>query len=82
VEIPIVAEIDVENYVQKDPAVIPGAQVAWTKRYEGSDSSAVAYMKQWSNPRPTVRIQSIDVLPGKDQAGVPVVLAITAAKAQ
>ncbi len=81
-EIPVIAEIDVEHYHQKEPAVIPGAQLAWSRPYEGTDEQAVAYSKQWANPRPDVVIRSIDILPGKDKAGVPAVLAITAARGE
>jgi beta-galactosidase len=82
VEIPVMAEKDVEHYFQKTPAVIPGAQIAWVSEYPDSENSAVAYMKQWSNPRPDVTIVSLDLLPGKDNAGVPVLLALTAAQAE
>jgi beta-galactosidase len=81
-ELPILAEVDVEDYHQKSPAVIPGAQLAWIKPYEGTEYSAVAYSKQWSNPRPDVAIASIDILPGKDACGVPAVLAITTARVE
>jgi len=82
VEIPVLAEIDVEHYHQKEPAVIPGAQLAWILPYKDTDQQAVAYSKQWRNPRPDVVIQTIDILPGKDNAGVPAVLAITAAQGE
>jgi hypothetical protein len=39
----------------------------------------VAYSVQWTNPRPDAAIESIDLLPGKDKAGVPALLALTAA---
>ena len=81
-EVPIYAEIDVEDYRQKAPAAIRGAQVAWTRRYEVSDLSAVAYARQWNNPRPDAVIKSIDVVYGKERCGVPAVLAITTATAQ
>jgi hypothetical protein len=80
VEIPVLAEIDVAHYCQKTPALIPGAQMAWSRPYEGADLGAVAYSKQWNNPRPEVTIRSIDILPGRDDAGVIAVLAITAAQ--
>ena len=32
IEIPILAEVDVEDYHQKTPAIIPGAQIAWIQR--------------------------------------------------
>jgi hypothetical protein len=79
--IPIYAEIDIENYRQQDPTALPGAQIAWTRRYEGTDSYAVAYVKQWDNPRPGVPIKSLDVVYGEQKRGVPAVLAITAASA-
>jgi beta-galactosidase len=81
-EIPVRAEIDVEHYTQKTPAAIPGAQLAWTRPYESTDTSAAAYSKQWNNPRPEVEIAAVDILPGKDNVGVPAVLAITAARAR
>jgi beta-galactosidase len=81
-ELPILGEIDVEDYRQKVPATIPGAQIAWVQPYEGTEYSAVAYVKQWTNPRPDAVIASIDVLPGKDACGVPAVLAITTARAE
>ncbi len=80
VEIPVQAEVDVEDYHQKTSAIIPGAQIAWVKAYENSGFSAVAYSQQWSNPRPDVTITAIDILPGKDNCGVPAVLAITTAR--
>ncbi len=79
--VPIYAEIDIDHYVQKAPAALPGAQVAWTKPYPGTDLSAVAYSKQWNNPRPQVAIKSIDVVYGSQPRGVPALLAITAARA-
>ena len=82
IEIPIRAELDVEDYHQTSPAVIAGAQLAWVHPYEGSGFSAVAYSKQWSNPRPEIAIAAIDILPGKDNCGVPAILAITTARAE
>jgi len=78
--IPLYAEIDLENFRQKEPTPIPGAQIAWTKSYAGSDQNAVAYSKQWDNPRPNVEISSIDIEYGPDRRGVPALLAITAAR--
>ncbi len=80
-EVPIFAETDVEDYRQKTPAAIPGAQIAWTRPYEGTELSAVAYSKQWDNPRRDVAIKSIDMVYGPQQRGVPVLLAVTAASA-
>jgi beta-galactosidase len=81
VEIPVYSETDIEDYRQREPKAIPGAQVAWTRPYEGTEWTAVAYAKQWNNPRPNVPIKSLDMLYGKDRRGVPVLLAVTAATA-
>jgi beta-galactosidase len=81
--IPVYAEVTVGNYRQRTPGeAVPGAQVAWTRPYEGTDQSAVAYSVQWNNPRPGAEITGIDLLPGKDHAGVPALLALTAASAR
>ncbi|MCW8129017.1 MAG: hypothetical protein KIS92_01410 [Planctomycetota bacterium] len=79
--VPVYAEIDIHDYRQKTPAALPGAQLGWTAPYEGTDQHAVAYSMQWNNPRPDVEIKSIDVVYGEQRRGVPVVLAITTAKA-
>ena len=81
VKVPIYSEINVDNYHQETPAALPGAQIAWVKPFAGTKESAVAYSMQWNNPRPTVEIQSIDLVSGPDRRGVPVLLAVTAATA-
>jgi beta-galactosidase len=82
VNVPIIAELDVDDYRQKTPAALPGAQLGWTRKYEGSEESATAYVKQWDNPRPDVAIKSIDLVYGEHKRGVPVLLAVTAAKGE
>jgi len=82
VEIPVVSERDVDHYSQAVPAAVPGSQIAWVKKFEANDDHAVAYMTQWNNPRPGVAIATLDLLPGKDNAGVPVLLALTAARTE
>ncbi|HEY7428932.1 MAG TPA: hypothetical protein VH682_32175, partial [Gemmataceae bacterium] len=81
VDVPIYAEIDLDDYKQKTPRAIPGAQIAWTRPYEGTELSAVAYSKQWNNPRPDVEIKSLDMRYGAQPRGVPVLIAVTAATA-
>jgi hypothetical protein len=81
-DIPVYAELDIHDYRQKTPQPIPGAQLAWSAPYEGTDSSAVAYVKQWNNPRPDAEIKSLDILYGSQKRGVPAVLAITTATLQ
>ena len=80
-DIPVYAEIDLDDYHPQEPAAIPGAQIAWTKAYEGTDRTAVAYSKQWNNPRPEVPIESLDMVYGPDRRGVPALIALTAARA-
>jgi hypothetical protein len=79
--VPIYAEIDVDNYLQKTPAPVRNAQFAWINDY-GDGSSAVAYSMRWNNPHPDLEITSIDFVYGKDRRGVPALLAITAGKAR
>ena len=82
-EVPILAEVDVDHFVQRSPASLPGAQLVWTAPFENSDDLAAAYSKQWNNPRSDVAIESVDLVPGKDQErGVPVLIAITSATAE
>ncbi|HLJ55646.1 MAG TPA: glycoside hydrolase family 2 TIM barrel-domain containing protein [Chthonomonadaceae bacterium] len=79
--VPVYSEIDVDNYRQTTPRALPGAQIAWTAPFAGSDQSAVAYSQQWDNPRPYVQIDSIDLVAGPEsiRGGVPALLAVTAA---
>ena len=82
-EVPVLAEVDIDHFAQREPQAIPGAQIAWTAKFDGSDESAVVYAKQWNNPRPGVEIKSVDMVYGKDKdRGVPVLIAVTAASAQ
>ena len=82
VEIPISSELDIEHFAQKSPALIPGAQLAWQRPYDNSDEKAVAYAKQWNNPRPDAVIQSVDMVAVDRARGVPVLLALTAVKTE
>lgn len=78
-EVPIYSEIDIDDYKRKPPVPIPGAMLAWTRKYDNSEDSAVAYIKQWTNPRSDIEIESIDIVRGKDDIGRPAILAITTA---
>ena len=78
-KVPLYAEISVDDYKQKAPQALPGAQIAWTKPYAGTDFSAVAYSMQWNNPSPEKVIQKIDLVYGPDKRGVPALLAVTTA---
>ena len=78
--VPVFAEINVDDYKQKTPTALPGAQLGWTRPYPNTDQTAVAYVQQWNNPRPAVAIKTVDLEYGPDwQRGVPVLLALTAA---
>ncbi|HWE94125.1 MAG TPA: glycoside hydrolase family 2 TIM barrel-domain containing protein [Tepidisphaeraceae bacterium] len=81
-DIPVYSEIDVDDYKQQDPQPLPGAQIAWTHKYEGTPFYAVAYTKQWNNPRAEVEIASVDLVIGADKSGVPALLALTAGSAK
>lgn len=79
--VPLLAEIDMDDYRQEgEPLLLPGAQIAWTRAYPDTKYTAVAYQKQWTNPRPDAVIASVDLEYGKDRRGIPVLLALTAAK--
>jgi beta-galactosidase len=81
-EVPVFSEVDIDHYQQKEPRALPGAQLAWSAKFEGSADSAALYAKQWNNPRPAVEIRSVDLVYGKDKdRGVPVLVALTAASA-
>ena len=79
-ELPVICEVDVDHFAQREPKALPGAQIAWAAKFDGTDESAVVYAQQWNNPRPAVEIKSVDLVYGQDQdRGVPALLAITAA---
>ena len=82
-EAPLCLEIDTDGYKQPGaPRPLPGAQLGWLGKFEGSEFHAVAYVKQWNNPRPEVPITSVDLVYGKDRRGVPALLALTVATVQ
>ena len=51
-EVPIFAETDVEDYRQKTPAAIPGAQIAWTRPYEGTETLGRGLLEAMGQPAP------------------------------
>ncbi len=80
VNVPLNVGHQIANYRQIHPVPLPKAQIAWQRRYSGTSFYAVAYTMQWTNPHPQDEIASIDLLPGAPWSGIPVVLAITAAR--
>jgi hypothetical protein len=79
---PLVLGRDIADYRQSDPQGLPGAQLAWKRRWEGTELFAAAYSKQWNNPQPEMTITSVTLRYGKDKRGVPALLAVTAARRQ
>lgn len=43
---PLVAEVDLGNWLQKQPTALPGAHLAWTQALAGSDESATVWSRQ------------------------------------
>jgi beta-galactosidase len=78
-DIPVLSEIDIDDYRQKEPTGLAGAQLGWSRPFDSSDQHATVYVKQWNNPRPDVEIKTIDMVYGKDKRGVPALIALTAA---
>lgn len=78
--IPIYSESDIGDYKVKTATPLPGAQLAWTKPYAGTEFSAAVYSKQWTNPRPDVEMKSVDMVYGPAKRGVPALIAISAAR--
>ncbi len=82
-EIPVRAELDVDDAKQVTPAALPGSQVAWTRPYPGTEFSAVAYAQPWNNPRPDVPLRSLTLQPGANgNRGALALIAVTAASAR
>jgi beta-galactosidase len=82
VTVPLFQDEDLADYRQEKPAALPGALLGWTRLYDGTNRSATAWVKPWTNPSPDVEIQEIGLEYGPDRRGVPALLAITAARAR
>ncbi|MCX7598924.1 MAG: hypothetical protein N2512_08675, partial [Armatimonadetes bacterium] len=82
-QVPVHYGEGVGHWVQKTPAGLKHASVAWAAPFPGdaSGDQAVVYQMQWNNPRPEVEIAAIDMAGGPDGShwGTPALLAITAA---
>ena len=79
-KVPINEEIDIDDFRQRAPHDLPGARVAWSKRFSEGDDSATVYVMQWTNPKPDLAIASIGLEYGPDRRGIPALLAVTAAR--
>ncbi|MFW5870758.1 MAG: hypothetical protein ACOCVL_03725, partial [Candidatus Sumerlaeota bacterium] len=84
-EIPIRWKRDIDDWLMEAPHSLPTAYLAWTSEVEGAENARKAlYAFQWTNPRPDVAIESIEMAladPESKRWGAPVLLAITAASA-
>jgi beta-galactosidase len=80
--VPVRAEVDVEDAKVEEPQALPGAQLAWTRPYAGTEYHAALYALQWTNPRPEAEIVSFDMLPGSSDRGTVALIAVTAAVAR
>jgi beta-galactosidase len=82
-DVPVLYGEGVGNWVDKEPRGLKSASVAWAAPFpnDKSEEQAVVYQLQWTNPRPQVQIQSVDMVygPQGSQYGTPALLAITAA---
>jgi beta-galactosidase len=81
-EIPVLYGEGADHWLAKEPKGLKSASVAWAAPVPGDASAeqAVLYQLSWTNPRPTVSIDSLDMLYGPDGSkyGTPALLAITA----
>jgi hypothetical protein len=82
---PVVWRRGAAHWLDAKPTALMSAAVAWAAAFEGdaSGDKAVVYSMQWNNPRPGVRIESVDLTYGPDgeRWGTPALLAVTAAEA-
>ncbi len=83
VQVPVVWQEGVSDWLSPSPQALPGAAVAWTGAVD-DQQQAVVYSMQWNNPRPDMPIADIDIVPSTEGSnwGVPAVFAITTATAQ
>jgi hypothetical protein len=82
--VPVLYGEGADHWIAKEPAGLSGAALAWAAPFPGdnSDDRAALYQFSWTNPRPGVMIESIDMLYGPEGAryGTPALLALTAAE--
>jgi beta-galactosidase len=82
VTVPVLYGEGVDHWVSKQPSGLKSASIAWAAPFPGeqSDDQTVVYQFQWTNPRPEVAIDSVDMTygPPGSRFGAPALLAITA----
>lgn len=83
-DVPVLYGEGADHWITKEPAGLTNAALAWVSPFPGdkSDDQAVLYQFSWTNPRPGVKIENIDMLYGPEGSrfGTPALLAITAAE--
>ena len=77
--IPLYSEIDVDDYRQKTPTPLPGAQIAWTHKYEGTEFVGRRLLEAVEQPAPERRHPERRSGLRPRPARRPVLLALTAA---
>ncbi len=85
VEVPARYDRGVGPHLAEQPQGLPQASVAWAAPVaKDPGRQTVVYQMAWTNPRPDVEIRTIDVREPDPAGGygIPVVLAITAAKTE
>jgi hypothetical protein len=83
--VPVRWKVEVGPWYTDEPSNYRNASVAWSGPLGKDDLQGVLYTMQWNNPRPDVKIETVDMklAPGGRQGiqghGAPVLMAITAA---
>ncbi|MFP4382186.1 MAG: hypothetical protein ACLFUS_16920, partial [Candidatus Sumerlaeia bacterium] len=84
-DVPVRWKRDIDDWLMDKPRSLPTAYLAWTSKVEDAEEARKAlYAFQWTNPRPDVTVDSIELRlddPERKQWGAPALIAITAATA-
>jgi len=86
VDVPIRYAEGADHWISKQPQGLKAATVAWAAPFSGdaSGDQAVVYQVQWNNPRPAVKIVSVDLTydpSTQGRFGVPALLGLAAGAA-
>jgi hypothetical protein len=77
IEVPVILKTHIDHWLQRNPADLQGAALAWQARLKDTEQ-AVLYSMKIDNPRRAHEIVSIDMLPGVDDQGRPANRAVPA----
>ncbi len=77
--VPVRLEREVTHWLQDEPALLPGASLAWTHRYQDADNEhAVLYSMAVRNPRTDVEVRSLEFkLPEEERRAAYAVVGLT-----